>query len=430
MKISLTNDVVEIDYDGNRDTDTLPVREFAERLFTIPNSSHRNFAPLPENIRWISSDGRIIVVERPPTKQLLRYKEGRPGHGGRPDVELFEVALPWQIYKINIEARHVDVFFSKKEITSTEDPLYCNTLPNVDPRGTACLGPQRTNDMFDALPENGLILSRSGVVAKVIAGFWDNVFNDDMNCLFADLPQDMRDFPGAREAVREAHDGDIDQDFNHRDNEIPGMNQNRPMLQFLESRTVENICDVNWVPTGLTFGELCGMGNYAYREYLVTHNGALDTWVRAAMLAGRNTPLTAAPLQVIEEETEADVPPTSWDLAMFEANYLSRTIERAANWTPPTPRGPRTRNMGRNLRGGQLNWNTLDAATELLLPRNNDEPPQEDFGWTEDNIPQVTIAVTRETAEDILVDIDADFAYIQELIRRGEENINNLEERN
>jgi len=80
---------------------------------------------LPPAVRWISSDNQSVIMERPPQRVELAYKD-----------TTYDVPLPWTVWGIrfskNLQVDSSFLFARPFPISTPEDELFVLPLPNMD----------------------------------------------------------------------------------------------------------------------------------------------------------------------------------------------------------------------------------------------------------------------------------------------------------
>jgi hypothetical protein len=144
-------------------------------------SSRNNLIPLnclPPAVRYISSDRRLIVWERPPAYKSINYTQEYQD-ALSPDQQstvFHRLPVPWQVYVIHLspEARlaNVFMFFRNSQINSMVDDQLCfATLPNFYETGRLCQAAFDTIQSYDRD-----VLSSINAAYEMI---WNSGFNKD-----------------------------------------------------------------------------------------------------------------------------------------------------------------------------------------------------------------------------------------------------------
>lgn len=129
--------------------------------------------PLPMGTRFYLRKGgyEFFVIEQPPRKRhMVTGGDSHPGFFKAKKNEQY--AMPYVVFVIQVPegARRVTpgfrVFFSKEPLKSIDDPLFIAPLPNLDNRGTICVG----NTPSAEAPSTAL------AIEQIVANFWGSVF--------------------------------------------------------------------------------------------------------------------------------------------------------------------------------------------------------------------------------------------------------------
>lgn len=128
---------------------------------------------LPVGTRFFVRKGgyEFYVLEQPPRKRhMVTGGDSHPGFFKGKKNEQY--AMPYVVFVIQVPEgkSHVTpgfrVFFAKHPLSSLDDPLFIAPLPNLDNRGTICVG----NTPSAEAPTTAL------AVEQIIANFWGSVF--------------------------------------------------------------------------------------------------------------------------------------------------------------------------------------------------------------------------------------------------------------
>lgn len=135
-KISIETDNGKLPNQGTKDAVSLL------NSFKLPDKAPKL---LPPAIRWISSDHRLVVFERPPMKQRIEYV-GTKKESVTPSriatAKVYEVPIPWSVYLIVMNDEYlpvkIKVFARNSSLVSLEDTLGLMPLPNFYINSALC----------------------------------------------------------------------------------------------------------------------------------------------------------------------------------------------------------------------------------------------------------------------------------------------------
>jgi hypothetical protein len=155
---------------------------------------------LPPVMRFISSDFRRFIVERPPFFATISVKKDKAYNKTKP--EEYTLAMPWTVYGIRFGstvdmkdkskwAASLHLWFRPTQIFTEEDKLYVPLLPNSYQGGDVCqwtMSTGHTEDMNDTNINVGTIVN------TIIASYWSSIFNFDITSNFQEkyIPQPLR----------------------------------------------------------------------------------------------------------------------------------------------------------------------------------------------------------------------------------------------
>lgn len=133
---------------------------------------------LPPAVRYLSSDRRLIVWERPPTYKTINYTSEYQDNLNvdSPSVNSYRIPIPWQVYVLYLspEARlaNIFMFFRNSQLTNLfQDPLYMPILPNFYENSRLCQAAFETIQQYDRD-----ILSAINAAYEMV---WNSGFNKD-----------------------------------------------------------------------------------------------------------------------------------------------------------------------------------------------------------------------------------------------------------
>jgi hypothetical protein len=136
-----------------------------------------DYGILPPAVRWISSDGLVVVFERPPRDHLLSYIPRTRNKITDYDKEKrYVIPLPWTVYVVKFASDYtpykIFVYTRPNQITSLDDPLSLLPLPNFYSNGELC------NPMHGEIevPNPSLAAGISAAYNRV----WNSGFNNDL----------------------------------------------------------------------------------------------------------------------------------------------------------------------------------------------------------------------------------------------------------
>lgn len=134
---------------------------------------------LPPVVRWVSPNGRAVLLERPPQVQVMQYYGVKQSQLNRAsEVQTYELPLPWILYGFAFDQRYrpalVRMYAMKGPIEGMDTPLFSLPLTNLHRSGEFCL-PVQTDWHADTSPWT--------MAQGIVAGFnqvWSTGFNTDI----------------------------------------------------------------------------------------------------------------------------------------------------------------------------------------------------------------------------------------------------------
>lgn len=156
-------------------TKQVPIEVLQEQLVALMPSKKLDIVTpgLPVGTRFFVSRGEyeFYVIEQQPRKRVvLTGPDGHPGFFAEQKSNPF--AMPYVIFVVQAVAGAkqvtpaLRVFFSKEPLRSMDDKLLIAPLPNLDDRGTICVGSTPTGQGGNTLE----------AIEDVIANFWGSSF--------------------------------------------------------------------------------------------------------------------------------------------------------------------------------------------------------------------------------------------------------------
>lgn len=173
--VRLIGDIVEVV--DERIVKQIPIDEFTEKLVGLAQAKAKGSAIstpcLPIGTRFYVRKGgyEYFVIEQQPRKRVvLTGPDDHPGFFNKQKSHQF--AMPYVIFVVqapegaNKVTPGFRVFFSREPLRTMDDPLLIAPLPNLDMRGTICVGSTPV----------GTGGSTVEAVEDVIANFWGSSF--------------------------------------------------------------------------------------------------------------------------------------------------------------------------------------------------------------------------------------------------------------
>lgn len=137
---------------------------------------------IPPAVRWMSSDSRILLWERPPcfVPFLISHKYQRQLDADEAPQKTFRLAIPWQRYIVALNSEAfpcmVVMSFHNDQMRSLDEPLTLPPFPNFYQDGHLCLAsynnyPIGRNTIQDAINATYNIVWGSGFNHDTVAGY-------------------------------------------------------------------------------------------------------------------------------------------------------------------------------------------------------------------------------------------------------------------
>ena len=288
MKLSFNNSVVKYSHGQEHDhtTKKKDVHEFTTELLTVYGVCGTVTPILPESVRWISCDGKKVILERPPTtvrvvfhqkiiddydKLEISYNHSQETADERDDYEngevielsndngayiFYEIPLPWQVYRINLDTAQLRMYFRNSSISSLNDELFYTPMPNTGANGVICLG-ELDKELGSQL--SGKSLSITQRINIIINSLWTGNMNDDIQIVYDYLPEELRSNSDILESVRSHTMYNVNYTSIQTHDEIYQLNndvyankesvrfvRNKTILDVLSQLTVDEVTSLNW----------------------------------------------------------------------------------------------------------------------------------------------------------------------------------------
>ena len=342
MIISFDNDTVSLDLNGI--TSSAPITLFAEELFTKSGFYHKYHHPMPDflpaNMRWVSDNGKALLVERPPCYVNISYHNGNAGNGRSP--ESFTIPLPWQSYFIDIDSPYLYVYFHNQQITSLTDDLFSAPLHNIHTGGQACIGGDQMSDISEMV---GSESTKSSIINTVINDFWMHVFNDDIKVAYHNLPFELQEDEDIQNsAIRSSNlnpsETRVDLENLRRDFPVGAPNgyyyiNGKDYYKALEKYTIEDVSTWTWYSLNFQNIEKLqktwqGTDNFSMRNSVEVYMRNAFSAANASSLARqnqhRNRPTFTGGRA---RRTRRNYVPTIWNTILEETYYLNEIFSNA-----------------------------------------------------------------------------------------------------
>lgn len=133
---------------------------------------------LPPVVRWISSDFKRFIVERPPFEASIRVKIGCASND-EAEWRSYKIPIPWTVYCIRLDPKsnslvELYVFSRPEQIFTEADELFSLPVPNTYGHGEVCVGHSMDSDKMTGW-------STEQTLNHVINNFWSSEFNIDLS---------------------------------------------------------------------------------------------------------------------------------------------------------------------------------------------------------------------------------------------------------
>lgn len=226
----------------------VPTGEVAKIFF---DNTQRDTGLLPPVVRYVSSNLRAFLIERPPFVANITYSF-------EDKTYTYAIPIPWNVYYIltqkegnEVHLSAFQVWFRNEPIYTEEDPLYHLPLPN---RGSGYVCPSLTKIKEDDI---GFMLN------AFISGFWDSAFNNDISLKESHVPEYFK------------KNFDLDsRDWN-------------TLFSRWSKLNLDQMLDIGYVPSSKTVGELIQIAESAANEGAKEIN-SLFNYLRVMVLNIKN----------------------------------------------------------------------------------------------------------------------------------------------
>lgn len=145
LKIDEANNTVApyVNYSNGDDLTPLPVKNAGKLYEQIVPSTNVDLGILPPAIRWISSDQRVVVFERPPSVQYVEFAlDIRDRINTNTTMVHFNLPMPWTIYYVLFDENYspvtIRVYCRNEPIYSWDDEMYMLPMLNLYYDSTLC----------------------------------------------------------------------------------------------------------------------------------------------------------------------------------------------------------------------------------------------------------------------------------------------------
>lgn len=134
---------------------------------------------LPPVVRYVSNDNLSCLIERPPHRATIEYKDG-PSYDKKSEVKLYNIAMPWTVFGVTLSKKlmiySVFIWYRNDQIWSPADKLYSPVLPNVYPEGGICISESNSGAIYKTRHKD-----LASAVSLAISTFWGSTFNRDLS---------------------------------------------------------------------------------------------------------------------------------------------------------------------------------------------------------------------------------------------------------
>lgn len=139
---------------------------------------------IPPVVRYVSSDFRHFIIERPPSLQKVLYNPGIKSQ--KNDVLEFKIPLPWMLYGLTLDSTTYDdrvyleeiyLYARNTQLYSEEEVLGFAPLPNTNNGGGLCFDADDINRMIKQYDKTDY----QAIFNTIITAIWNSEFNDDVN---------------------------------------------------------------------------------------------------------------------------------------------------------------------------------------------------------------------------------------------------------
>lgn len=195
-------------FDGSPDYENeLPTQDISKYLTAIFRPSSAPVGLLPPAVRWISSDRKMVLFERPPVMQNLEIiARKRDGIVQGNTKYMYKIPMPWTVYlcffNADFEPVKIKVYVRNSPLSSVSDELYlipvhnfyfdsslCNPIWNdfYDGQSTLAMGVERAYNMvWNSGFNYDLVDAITMSTGLVFSDYWDDPDSfrrDDPRCI-------------------------------------------------------------------------------------------------------------------------------------------------------------------------------------------------------------------------------------------------------
>jgi len=155
---------------------SVPTQSLAEAFFT---ATDQDTDLLPPVTRYVSPDYRSFIIERSPTMQRIKAKNGVLD--SEREYKEFEIPIPWMYYAIAFsddqhqELAEFRIYCRTEQIYHPDEVLAYLPLPNCYSWGEVCLGENYIEEALHDARDGNL----SSKINALITAFWGSGFNLD-----------------------------------------------------------------------------------------------------------------------------------------------------------------------------------------------------------------------------------------------------------
>lgn len=186
---------------------------------------------IPPSVRWMDPLSGTYVFEYPPQERMI-YTSGML----EPEQTTYRIPLPWQIYicTLNKQKRDVKFFTRTSQLTSLDDVINHQFMPNIYRSGTPCDGAVGTSAALGPIDR----------CRQMIDGIWMTSFNG--GCYVSSHTQIITNEkaaykdPGGSLQPKEVIDAGFDKAFW----------SSRDIFPWLEEKSIEDLLTWEWKEAG------------------------------------------------------------------------------------------------------------------------------------------------------------------------------------
>jgi hypothetical protein len=149
--------------------------EFNENLAT--SFSYSPSVLLPPAVRYLSSDHKTIIFERPPcyVSYQLTTQMQEEIQADQSSKHIFRIPIPWQRYIVQLSSdnmiANLFMFFANRPIKDMKEPLLLAPICNFYQTGRLCLASYVNQPEYEH--------SITGVIDRIYDMIWNSGFNYD-----------------------------------------------------------------------------------------------------------------------------------------------------------------------------------------------------------------------------------------------------------